>query len=115
MPVFRVASFANGADVVTTIVDGRILMEDGKVLTVDEREVMEEAQEAANTMLDRSGLRHLLEPRRRPVGRGTRDFRAAATPARTRDQRHRFSTITSMHRAQADGESRRAAPKRGRS
>ncbi len=62
MPVFRVASFANGADVVTTIVDGRILMEDGKVLTLDEREVMEQADEASNTMLDRSGLRHLLEP-----------------------------------------------------
>jgi cytosine/adenosine deaminase-related metal-dependent hydrolase len=61
MPVFRVASFANGADVCATIVDGRILMEDGKVLTLDEREVMEQAEEASNTMLDRSGLRHLLE------------------------------------------------------
>ena len=62
MPVFRIASFASGADVVTTIVDGRILMEDGKVTTVDEREVMEDAQVAAERMLDRSGLRHLLAP-----------------------------------------------------
>jgi hypothetical protein len=62
MPVFRIASFASGADVVTTIVDGRILMHDGDVLTVDERDVMEQAQEASERMLDRSGLRHLLQP-----------------------------------------------------
>ena len=62
MPVFRIASFASGADVTTTIVDGRILMEDGKVLTVDEREVLEDAQAASERMLDRSGLRHLLQP-----------------------------------------------------
>lgn len=62
MPVFRITSFANGADVVTTIVDGRVLMEDGRTLTVDEREVMERAQAASERMLDRSGLRPLLEP-----------------------------------------------------
>jgi cytosine/adenosine deaminase-related metal-dependent hydrolase len=62
MPVFRIASFANGADVVATIVDGRILMEDGKVVTLDETEVMEQAQGASDRMLDRNGLRHLLEP-----------------------------------------------------
>src|SRR5205807_607812 len=62
MPVFRIASFANGADVTTTIVDGRILMDEGRVLTVDEADVMEQADAAAETMLDRAGLRHLLEP-----------------------------------------------------
>lgn len=62
MPVYRVTCFANGADVCTTIVDGRILMEDGKVLTVDETEVMERAQVAAERMLERTGLAHLLEP-----------------------------------------------------
>jgi 5-methylthioadenosine/S-adenosylhomocysteine deaminase len=61
MPVYRVTCFANGADVSTTIVDGRILMEDGKVLTVDESDVMERAQVATDTMLERSGLRPLLE------------------------------------------------------
>jgi len=62
MPVFRITSFANGADVVTTIVDGRILMDDGTVVAVDEREVMEEAQVASERMLERTGLRPLLEP-----------------------------------------------------
>jgi cytosine/adenosine deaminase-related metal-dependent hydrolase len=62
MPVFRIASFANGADVVTTIVDGRVLMQDRKVQTLDEQDVMERAQAAADLMLDRSGLRALLDP-----------------------------------------------------
>jgi hypothetical protein len=37
-------------------------MEDGKVVTLDETEVMEQAQAASDRMLDRNGLRHLLEP-----------------------------------------------------
>ncbi len=61
MPVYRVTAFASGADVCTTIVDGRILMEDGKVTTVDETEVMELAQVATDRMLERTGLQHLLE------------------------------------------------------
>lgn len=62
MPVHRVTCFANGADVCTTIVDGRILMEEGVVRTVDETDVMERAGEAAQRVLERSGLRHLLAP-----------------------------------------------------
>ena len=38
------------------------MMEDGKVTSVDETEVMEQAQIATDRMLDRSDLRHLLEP-----------------------------------------------------
>lgn len=60
MPVHRITSFATGADVCTTIVDGKLLMEDGKVLTVDESEVMEGAQAATERMLQRTGLHHLL-------------------------------------------------------
>ena len=59
MPVYRVTCFANAADVSTTIVNGRVLMEDRKVLSVDEDEVLEQAQIACERMLDRSGLRHL--------------------------------------------------------
>ena len=60
MPVYRVTCFANGADVCTTIVNGQVLMEDGKVTTVDEADVMEQAQRATDRMLERSGLSHLL-------------------------------------------------------
>ncbi|MEO5606876.1 MAG: amidohydrolase family protein [Polaromonas sp.] len=61
MPVYRVTAFANGADVTTTIVNGKVLMEEGKVSTVDEAEVMERAQLATDRMLERTGLQHLLD------------------------------------------------------
>ncbi|MEO7953802.1 MAG: amidohydrolase family protein [Polaromonas sp.] len=61
MPVYRVTAFANGADVTTTIVNGKVLMEDGKVNTVNEAEVMERAQLATDRMLERTGLAHLLD------------------------------------------------------
>lgn len=61
MPLMRVTCFANGADVDTTIVDGRVLMQGRQVLSVNETDVMEQAQEACERMLDRSGLRHLTD------------------------------------------------------
>jgi 5-methylthioadenosine/S-adenosylhomocysteine deaminase len=61
MPVYRLTSFASGSDVCTTIVNGRILMEDGRVTTLDETEVMERAQAATERMLARSGLGHLTQ------------------------------------------------------
>ena len=61
MPVYRVTCFANGGDVTTTIVNGKVLMHDGKVLTVDEAQVMELAQVATDKMVERTGLQHLLE------------------------------------------------------
>ena len=61
MPVYRVTCFANGGDVTTTIVNGKLLMHGGKVLTVDEAEVMELAQVATDKMIERTGLQHLLE------------------------------------------------------
>jgi 5-methylthioadenosine/S-adenosylhomocysteine deaminase len=60
MPVYRVTAFANGADVTTTIVNGRVLMERGQVNTVNEAEVMEAAQRATEVMIERTGLQHLL-------------------------------------------------------
>ena len=59
MPLYRLVCFANGADVDTVIVDGRVLMEKRRVLSVDESEVLEQAQAATETTLDRTGLRHL--------------------------------------------------------
>ena len=61
MPLMRVTCFANAADVDTTIVDGRVLMQGRQVLSVNETDVMEQAQEACERMLDRSGLRHLTD------------------------------------------------------
>jgi 5-methylthioadenosine/S-adenosylhomocysteine deaminase len=45
---------ASGQDVCTTIVDGRVLMEDGEVLTVNEDEVLAEAKTATDRLLARA-------------------------------------------------------------
>lgn len=62
MPVFRLVHFANGNDVSTVIVDGRLLMEDREVKSVNEAKVLETAQAEAELMLDRGKFRPLLKP-----------------------------------------------------
>ena len=46
-PLQNAVYYANGGDVRTVIVDGRIVVEDGEVKTVDEDRVVDEAQRAA--------------------------------------------------------------------
>ncbi|WP_440956382.1 amidohydrolase family protein [Methanosarcina sp. Mfa9] len=56
-PLFDVPSHlvysANGCDVRTTIADGKVLMDDYKVLALDEEKVIEEARKAAEALVDR--------------------------------------------------------------
>jgi 5-methylthioadenosine/S-adenosylhomocysteine deaminase len=61
MPVFRLAHYANGADVDTVIVDGRMLMEGRRVRSVEEAEVLLEADRAYRMALERTGLQALRE------------------------------------------------------
>ena len=61
MPVFRLVHFANGNDVATVIVDGKVLMEDRIVTSVNETKVLDEAQKEAELMLDRGKFRTLLK------------------------------------------------------
>ncbi len=56
MPLYRLVCFANGADVATVICDGRLLMENRRVLSVDEEAVLEDAQAQAEATLARTGL-----------------------------------------------------------
>lgn len=44
---------ANGCDVCTVIVDGKILMENKRVLTVDEEQIIEKAQQVAEDLVNR--------------------------------------------------------------
>ncbi len=60
MPLYRVAYFANGNDVTTVLVNGRILMRDRVVLTVNETEVLTLAQREADAAIRRTGLDSLL-------------------------------------------------------
>ena len=59
MPVYRVVCFANGADVATVICDGRVRMEQRRLVDIDEAAILEDAQAQADAMLERTGLREL--------------------------------------------------------
>ena len=60
MPLYRLVCFANGNDVSTVIVDGKIALRDRKAMLVNEDKVLETAQAEAELMLDRGNLRPLL-------------------------------------------------------
>jgi 5-methylthioadenosine/S-adenosylhomocysteine deaminase len=55
-PVSTVAYSAHGSDVDTVVIDGRIVMQGRKVLTLDEEVVVEEARRRAPEVARRAGL-----------------------------------------------------------
>jgi cytosine/adenosine deaminase-related metal-dependent hydrolase len=61
MPIWRLACFANGQDVDTVLVDGRVLMQGRQVPHVDIAEVLAEAQAETDQMLARTGFGPMLE------------------------------------------------------
>lgn len=61
MPLYRLAYFANGNDVSTVLVDGRVLMRDRQVLSVNEEEALLFAEREANAAIRRAGLEALTE------------------------------------------------------
>jgi cytosine/adenosine deaminase-related metal-dependent hydrolase len=61
MPIWRLACFANGQDVDTVLVDGRVLMQGRRVPHVDVAEVLAEAQAETDQMLERTGFGGMLE------------------------------------------------------
>jgi len=56
MPVYRMVYYASGGDVATVIVDGRVLMRDRHVLTVDEERVLNTAERESELADRRAGL-----------------------------------------------------------
>jgi cytosine/adenosine deaminase-related metal-dependent hydrolase len=66
MPVYRMVYYANGEDVSTVIVDGRILMRDRHVLTVDEDSILNAAQRESDLAVRRAGL--AVDPTALPEG-----------------------------------------------
>lgn len=72
MPVHRLIHQALGSDVDTVIVDGNVLMEDGKVLTIDVDAALDFGQTEALALVSRAGLaEHMHDP---GWGRLTRTF-----------------------------------------
>lgn len=63
MPLHRAVYFANGADIDTTIVDGKVLMRGRAVASLDEGSVLDAADAAIAKALERTGLTGLLETR----------------------------------------------------
>ena len=61
MPLYRATCFANGADIDTTIVDGRILLRGGRVSSVDEGDILDAADRETALALERCDLTSLLE------------------------------------------------------
>jgi 5-methylthioadenosine/S-adenosylhomocysteine deaminase len=51
----KVVYSARGADVSTSIVDGQVVMENGRVLTLDEDSVLQRAVEATQDLIERAG------------------------------------------------------------
>ena len=60
MPLYRLVYFANGEDVATVIVDGKVLMRDRRVLTLDEEEVLTMAEREATAAIRRTKLEDLV-------------------------------------------------------
>jgi cytosine/adenosine deaminase-related metal-dependent hydrolase len=61
MPVHRLIYQACASDVSMVIVDGRILMQDRKVLSADETEILAAAQAEAEALVSRAGLAEHME------------------------------------------------------
>ncbi len=61
-PVQAVVYSAASSSVKTTLVDGRVVMEDRHVLTVNEHDICEEARRRAKEIVARSGLRRGVTP-----------------------------------------------------
>ena len=64
MPLFRTVCFANGNDVHTVIIDGKIALRNRVPVLVNEEEILREADDECRKMLKRAGLESLVtEPK----------------------------------------------------
>ena len=54
MPIQRIINHAGGSDVIHSIINGEIVMENRKLTKIDEKKVIEDARDAFNLMCERS-------------------------------------------------------------
>jgi len=60
-PISNLVYSANGSDVVFTIVDGKILMEERRVKTLDEQRILEKTEEITTELIAKSDLGELVQ------------------------------------------------------
>ena len=56
-PVSALVYSAQTSDVQSVVIDGQVVMEDGELLTLDERAVIEDASRAGTELINRAGIR----------------------------------------------------------
>ncbi|MGL5734216.1 MAG: amidohydrolase family protein [Beijerinckiaceae bacterium] len=61
MPLFRLVCFANGNDVHSVIVDGRLVLRDREPVLVDEGKILAAAQRECERMISRAGISSMLD------------------------------------------------------
>jgi cytosine/adenosine deaminase-related metal-dependent hydrolase len=57
-PVSTLVCAATGADVDTVVIGGKIVVQGGQVLTLDEERILSEARERAKAVWKRAGIEH---------------------------------------------------------
>jgi cytosine/adenosine deaminase-related metal-dependent hydrolase len=62
-PVSAVVYSASGGDVSLTVVDGKIVVEKGVLVTMNEEEVWQEANKRGHEIVERAGLTKKIQPR----------------------------------------------------
>ncbi|MFQ5914770.1 MAG: amidohydrolase family protein [Nitrospinota bacterium] len=58
-PLYNLVHTSNGTNADTAIIEGKVVMEGGKVLGIDEEALLKEAQKCGQAILKRAGLSHL--------------------------------------------------------
>lgn len=62
-PVSAVVYTANGGDVSVVVIDGKVVVERGSLLTMNEEEVWQEADRRGHEVVQRAGLKEKVKPR----------------------------------------------------
>jgi 5-methylthioadenosine/S-adenosylhomocysteine deaminase len=57
-PVSTIVCAASGSDVDTVVIDGKIIVRHGQVITMDEERILREARERAEKVYQRAGVKY---------------------------------------------------------
>jgi len=62
-PLYNLVHASNGTNADTTVIDGKVVMEGGKVMGIDEEALLKEVQKCGRAIMKRAGLGHLNKTR----------------------------------------------------